>query len=100
MPLIKISSKHTFDKNQSNIKNLNSMDMTLIKPENISKLVNSSDSQIVKIKLDSKTPTPKNITPRRSNQVEAIKNGLNSKYKSIIQSPNNPSSKSPKQDLK
>jgi hypothetical protein len=41
MPLIKISSKHTFDKNQSNIKNLNSMDMTLIKPENISKLVNS-----------------------------------------------------------
>jgi len=100
MPLNKISSKQTFDKNQSNIKNLNSLDMTLIKPENISKLVNSSDSQIVKIKLDSKTPNPIKITPRRSNQVEAIKNGLNSKYKSIIQSPNKPSSKSPKQDLK
>lgn len=67
MPLNKISSKQTFDKNQSNIKNLNSLDMTLIKPENISKLVNSSDSTIVKIKLDSKTPTPIKITPRRSN---------------------------------
>lgn len=56
--------------------------MTLIKPENISKLINCPENQIVKIKIDSKNSTP-SLTPRLSSQVEALKNGLNSKYKSI-----------------
>lgn len=69
--------------------------MTLIKPENIAKLTNNPEQQKVKIKLESKTNSP-HLTPRLSNQVEALKNGLNSKFRSIKEAANSKSrSRSP-----